>query len=137
MDGLFNKTGPSTFAERRKVGYASVAEWIALDPDNEPFIFRKFDELSARNLLYLQAEILAIEEQLERIDDADAASRDLGRLNLARTWETLNDSKKLGDQEARDRMTLILMLREKLKEYRKLPFIHEPESNIMWTDPPR
>ncbi len=36
-------------------GFAQVAEWVALDPDNELFVFRKFDKLAVRNLLYLQA----------------------------------------------------------------------------------
>ena len=49
-------------------GYAAVAAWIALDPDSETFVFRKFDRLAARNLLYLQSELLAVEKDLDRLD---------------------------------------------------------------------
>lgn len=38
---------------RNRNGFPAVAAWIARDLDNETFIFRKFDELTARNLLHL------------------------------------------------------------------------------------
>lgn len=47
---------PSTAVE--PAGYPRWASWIASDPDNEPFLFRKFDELGALNLLYLQSDML-------------------------------------------------------------------------------
>lgn len=103
----------------QKEGYANVARWIALDPDNETFVFRRFDELAARDLLNLQSELLAMEKELEELDRADASSKDLDRLDVCRTWETLTERWDQGDEAARFRMKLNLKLREKLKIYRE------------------
>ncbi len=41
--------------ERR--GFPALAHKIAVNPDYEAFIFRKFDFLSARNLLHLESRL--------------------------------------------------------------------------------
>lgn len=119
MDGGNDSIGHTSRAKGQKEGFANVARWIALDPDNDTFLFRKFDELAARNLLYLQAELLAIEKQLDDLDHTDEVSDDLARHDLARTWETLVGESQEGGKEAQLRMDLVLKLREKLKEYRE------------------
>ncbi|UKZ78867.1 hypothetical protein TrVFT333_006613 [Trichoderma virens FT-333] len=101
----------------RKEGFAQVARWIAFDPDSESFIYRKFDELAARNLLYLQAELLVLEKQLDQTDKNDAESDDMGLADTIMTWETLERQYKNGNEEARIRMNLIVKMRDKLKEY--------------------
>ena len=103
----------------RKEGFADVARWIALDSDNETFIYRKFDELAARNLLYQQSELLVLEKQLNNQDKNDANSEDMDLKDAIRTWETLTQRCDTCD-EARVRMDLIVMIRAKLKEYRAL-----------------
>ena len=50
---------------------------------------RKFDELAAQNLLYLQSEPLYLEEQIQELDRQDASSDDLALKDVARTWEVL------------------------------------------------
>jgi hypothetical protein len=42
-------------------GYPSLAEFIASDPDHTSLVFRRFDKLAARNLLYLQSELAELE----------------------------------------------------------------------------
>jgi hypothetical protein len=42
-------------------GYATAASSIAQDPDKETYVFRRFDRLTARNLLNLQGELLALQ----------------------------------------------------------------------------
>ncbi|EHK20569.1 uncharacterized protein TRIVIDRAFT_223886 [Trichoderma virens Gv29-8] len=101
----------------RKEGFAQVARWIAFDPDSESFIYRKFDELAARNLLYLQSELLVLEKQLDQTDKNDAESDDMGLADTIMTWETLERQYKNGNEEARIRMNLIVKMRDKLKEY--------------------
>ncbi|KAI0102158.1 hypothetical protein GGR51DRAFT_562829 [Nemania sp. FL0031] len=100
-------------------GYAAVAGWIALDPDNETFVFRKFDRLAARNLLCIQSELLSIEKELAVFDsqDARAAQDDLRAKDTARTWETLVSRSRAGHDESKRRMELLENLRAKLKEY--------------------
>ncbi|KAF4905254.1 hypothetical protein CGCFRS4_v000820 [Colletotrichum fructicola] len=60
-----------------KIGYAEVANWMARDVDNETLIYRRFDELAARNLLYLQSELLGLENQLNELDKQDAEDEDM------------------------------------------------------------
>lgn len=102
-------------------GYAAVAGWIALDPDNETFVFRKFDRLAARNLLCIQSELLSIEKELAVFDgqDARAAQDDLRAKDATRTWETLVSRSKAGDDGSRRRIELLEKLRSKIKGYRK------------------
>ncbi|GES58894.1 hypothetical protein ATEIFO6365_0003017700 [Aspergillus terreus] len=107
----------SAYASGRKEGFADVARWIALDPDNETFIYRKFDELAAQNLLYLQAEILVLEKELNKLDVNDANSDDMDLRDAIRTWETLTQRYDANDEKARSRMDLVIRIREKLKEY--------------------
>lgn len=102
----------------QKEGFANVARWISLDPDNETFIYRRFNQLAARNLLYLQSELLALEKQLDELDKNDAFSDDMILKDSARTWETLMSLYENGNIEAKARMDLIVELRAKLKEYR-------------------
>jgi hypothetical protein len=60
---------PEKHQPRQRSGYLSLAAWIAHDPDNETYVFRKFDRLSARNLLNLQNELIALEAELAAIDN--------------------------------------------------------------------
>ncbi|PHH87375.1 hypothetical protein CDD83_8962 [Cordyceps sp. RAO-2017] len=101
----------------RKEGFADVARWVALDNDHETFIYRRFNELAARNLLYMQAELLVLEKQLDELDRRDANSDDMDLKDAIRTWETLSQQYDNGGEEARVRMDLIVRTRAKLKEY--------------------
>jgi hypothetical protein len=105
-----------------KIGFAQVASWIASDLDNETFIYRKFDEISARNLLYMQCEILLLEKELESFDRR-VARRDttMELRDAARTLEELIEQSKAENQDAKNHLELIMSLRSKIKEYRKCP----------------
>lgn len=50
-------------------GFPDFSAYVASDPDLE--IYRRFNRLSARNILYLQSELLSLEAQLERFDAED------------------------------------------------------------------
>ncbi|KAI0544307.1 hypothetical protein F4679DRAFT_565419 [Xylaria curta] len=115
----------------KPAGYAQWARSIASDSDNEPLIFRKFDELAALNLLYLQSEMLHIEAQLRQLDQEEIREPDLETINATRQWEVLVAqcaASRISDREstttepkahirARARMGLILKLRAMIKEY--------------------
>ncbi|RYP65485.1 hypothetical protein DL769_006308 [Monosporascus sp. CRB-8-3] len=116
MNGSTNSSSLGLPSDRKE-GFANVARWIALDADNETFVYRKFDELAARNLLYLQSELLVLEKQLNELDKNDANSENMGLKDAARTWETLVQQIDTGNEEMRVRMDLIVMIRAKLKEY--------------------
>lgn len=109
----------SIHSSTRLEGFSNVARWIALDRDGESLIYREFREVTARNLLYLQCELLDIERQLKERDKIDANSLDMELKDAARTWETLKSQYKDGKEEAKTHMNLIMEMRVKLKEYRK------------------
>lgn len=98
-------------------GFATVAEWIALDADNETFIFRKFDRLAARNLLYLQARIMMLEKRLEGLDTEIAQTNDMTMKDAATTWEQLVKQDSEGQEHARRHMKLVVEIKQALKEY--------------------
>jgi hypothetical protein len=50
------------------LGYPRLAEVYADDPDCETLVFRKFNELSARNLLRMQSNMLSLESKLRDLD---------------------------------------------------------------------
>ncbi|KAF2622485.1 hypothetical protein BU25DRAFT_443147 [Macroventuria anomochaeta] len=42
-------------------GFPSLAQFIASDPDHTSLVFRRLDRLAARNLLYIQSELVELE----------------------------------------------------------------------------
>lgn len=105
----------------RPAGYAQWASWLGSDPDGETLVFRKFNELAALNLLYLQSELLEVEGRLSELNEVSLKSKDMSLLRASREYETLlRQCEPPGDREdARERMDLIKDLRLKMKEYRK------------------
>lgn len=105
----------------RPAGYAQWASWLASDPDGETLVFRKFNELAAINLLYLQSELLELEGRLSKLNQVSLKSKDMSLLRACREYETLLRQCEPPDarDDARERMDLIKDLRLKMKEYRK------------------
>jgi hypothetical protein len=105
----------------RPAGYAQWASWLASDPDGETLVFRKFNELAAINLLYLQSELLEVEGRLSELNEASLRSTDMSLLRATREYETLLQQCQPPDarEDARERLDLIKDLRLKMKEYRK------------------
>jgi hypothetical protein len=54
----------STWTAKQRDGYPALADFIAQDPDHETFVFRRFKGLSARNILNLQGELIALEDNI-------------------------------------------------------------------------
>lgn len=109
-------------SQNRFGGYTAAASWLASDPDNETLVFRKFDDLAALNLLYMQSEILELQKRVRDMHKATVDGYDMDLRDAARTWETLVIQSKPGDdfrEDAKERMNLIMDLRMKLKEYRQ------------------
>ncbi|KAF5521041.1 hypothetical protein CGCA056_v008763 [Colletotrichum aenigma] len=106
----------------RHGGYLTAASWLARDVDNETLIFRKFDTLSAANLLYMQSEILELGKRLEHLHFTTVHGDDMDLKDAASTWETLVEQSRAGTtsfrEDAKQRMNLIKELRERLRENR-------------------
>jgi hypothetical protein len=87
-------------------GYPTVAALIS--KDNDFAIFRKFRYLNARNLLYLQAELIDLENELETVDRS---------LEIKNETEELKSWKNFAKDEVR--RDLALRIRKTLDEYSK------------------
>lgn len=74
---------------RLRDGYPALGAWVARDPDDESFVFRKFDRLGARNILHLQGRLIALENEIDRLDEDARQSDDFEARQSSRRWETL------------------------------------------------
>jgi hypothetical protein len=97
----------------RLKGYPTYSAFIARDQDAA--IYRKYENLSARNLLYLSSEIHGLEGQLKALDEADFKSSCFLAQGAARKWEHYSTSKEPGIQAHHN---LQARIKVKLKEYR-------------------
>ena len=97
-------------------GYPSFANFIAEDADAA--IYRKYEQLSARNLLYLQSELHELEGNLEDLDAVDFEEReadDSEAQQIARYWKSYSRSES---KRAVERRELQGRIKKKIKEYR-------------------
>ena len=104
-----------------KRGFALVASKINSDVDKTTTIYRRFDELSARSLLYFQAELAELEEELKDNDDEDSQARDKIAVDCQRDWSVFERSAGEGVEREKRRMELVMKIREKLEKYRTVP----------------
>ncbi|KAF7511280.1 hypothetical protein GJ744_004845 [Endocarpon pusillum] len=101
--------------------YASLAKFVSSDPDHSTAIFKTFDRLAARNLLYLQSELAEFQAQQDRYDEDDLkagiTSHDWHKLRQSsRDWNALVENSK-NDGRLRSRVQLAYKIRKKIKEY--------------------
>ena len=95
-------------------GYPTFARFIARDRDAA--IYRRFENLSARNLLYLQSELHDLEQQLQDLDRDDAKDIDNSDAQrAARCWKAFSEGEEGTIKRQR---RLQEAIRSKLKEYR-------------------
>jgi len=98
-------------------GYPKLAQLMGNDhTDGHFLIFQKFEQLSAQDLLYLQAEIINLQEDLSKSMKEDAESDEPERQLCAKDWAELSSSKDSEQWE------IWLEIRAKLKEYCKPSF---------------
>jgi hypothetical protein len=100
-------------------GYPQLAHRMGLFP--ETAIFKRFGDLSARNLLYLQAELLHMHTALGELEEEErnAVHKGTGKvkgMRYAADWYELYNSREEADNES-EQWNLILQIRAKLKEY--------------------
>lgn len=92
-------------------GYPSLAAFMASDRDKTTLIFKRFNRLSARNLLYLESELAELQTKLDAYDEQDRVDAD--SLQCARNWESF----KRRAESQPERMQLIKQIRNTMKEY--------------------
>ena len=104
-------------ADSYVTGFPSLAAFIASDKDKSTCVYRRFDRLSARNLLYLQSELVELEAEQEALETQDQYSN-TDELKSSRDWATLK-SRGSGEGYERDkrRLQLVYKIRRKLHGY--------------------
>jgi len=112
-------------------GYPALAAYIARDPDNETFVFRKFDRLSARNLLHMQSQLTELEREIDALDEAARQSFDMEAKQSSRRWESLirhacDDCRP----EEKKRLQKFLELQEKIKQYQEALVLQTQIANM-------
>jgi hypothetical protein len=106
-------------------GFPRVADKIASDPDKTTTIYRRFDRLSARNLLFLEADIAELEALQNKYDADDLVAADQVVIESHSDWRKFERYASEKDQDGRHtqssqaaKMKLALKIKGKLKEYR-------------------
>jgi hypothetical protein len=106
------KMTPRRALARKVRGYPKLAAQIGLRP--ELSIFRRFGSLNSENLLYLQVELVLLEQKLEEQQQADSESGHQRKIKYAHNWYQLKYSAEHGDTVQLD---LVLRIRKILKQY--------------------
>lgn len=118
-------------------GFGELASLIASDADHTTAVYKRFDKLAARDLLYYESELLeleALQDQYDREDALDARKTDnaddLQRLirTNARDWVSFKhraakeaEANDRDNQRWKKRMDLAMEIRSTLKDYRSCP----------------
>ena len=93
-------------------GYSRLASLMGAYPEN--LIFRRFDAVSAQNILYLQAELVQLEHDFRECALANERSSDeFRRTVFANDWFPLAHANNGTERQ----WQLMLQIRHKLKEY--------------------
>jgi hypothetical protein len=111
-------------------GYSKLASLMGAHP--ELATFRRFSTLAAQNLLYLQAELVFLENKLRKCVDADASSGDIYREMYDRDWQSLSESGATAGGNG-EQWAIVLRIRGVLKEYSACPRSHTKIHTIILT----
>jgi hypothetical protein len=105
-------------------GFALVASKLNSDADKTTTIYRRFDELSARNLLFYQAELAELEERQKRQDTEDRDAKDQASIECQSDWNKFAEAAESTDaanRREKEKMELAIKIRERLEKYRSSP----------------
>ena len=100
-------------------GYPKLAGRMGIQP--EMAMFKRFGALNARNLLYMQSELMNLERCLKRAEMEDAMARQGDKPNYSRDFYWLRYSELVGPDTRQ--LNLIKRIRDVLKEYSTLSYM--------------
>lgn len=117
-------------------GFGSLADFIASDIDHSTAVYRRFDKLAERDLLYYQSELLelaALQDDYDREDALDI--KRTGNDGSSDSWYQIRENAQnwtsfkrnaenatSGDGRWRKRMDLAIKIRKTLEDYRPQHF---------------
>ena len=94
----------------------SLATFITSDKDKSPSIYKRFERLSARNILHLQSESMELEAQQDEYD-TQVASLGLEAKKSLRDWTVLKEQASQSTALGVRGLSLAREIREKLKDH--------------------
>ncbi len=95
-------------------GYDRLASFMGFLP--ETAIFHRFAALNARNILYLQAELLWLDKQLSHVAEDDARSASELRQDYSNNWYHLSHTGEDSDGDSQQ-WKIFMKIRKALNEY--------------------
>jgi len=97
-------------------GYAKIAALMGKYPESS--FISQFSALNIQDLLYRQAELIGLQQNLRRLEESNDYSNDDEKARFATDWFALSsaDGHEKGGSE---QWELVLEIRQKLKEYSK------------------
>lgn len=99
-------TARQAWSSAQTDGYPALADFLAQDVDNETYVFRKFERLAARNILYLQGELIKLESDADALEREARDSLDPDVHLSLRSWveldENARDPKREFEKKARE-----------------------------------
>ena len=98
-------------------GYTKIAALMGEYPESA--IFKRFSKLNIQNVLYLQAELVGLEQDFRKHEAENDASNDNERSHFSEDWYTLSTTDD--GEEDNQQWQLALQIRKKLKEYGDIP----------------
>jgi hypothetical protein len=106
---------PAEYPTRPLHGWPQVAKLVSEFPQLEAY--QTFRDLYVKSLLYYQAELISLREELHAVEYADSRSVKPEFAEIAGNLDFLFASARNEDPELRKQWTLITKIREVLKEY--------------------
>ena len=110
-------------------GYPGLTKFMGQNLDQGLGVFKQFAELNTRSLLYMQAELLCLQQELDVITYVDEHGTDPTTKNFARSvWEM----KKPPNRPQWDK---VLEIRAKLKDYSMSPLPFASAESVLTLQP--
>jgi hypothetical protein len=125
--GLFGLARNSSSRPKVRRILTEDSNWVASEIDSDinktTTIYRRFDELSARNSLFYQAELVGLEDAQREYDEVDRNAKDLASIECQRDWSEFE--KHAGEEygvvqkREKEKMEVAMKIREKLEKYHR------------------
>lgn len=111
-------------------GYTKIADFMGQHPESA--LVLRFSDINLQNILYLQAEIYGLREDLRKIEVQNQASSSEDRKNFSLDWYTLAHTQDNNDG-TNQQWQKVGQLRALLKEYSQHPKIVQPQRRRLET----
>jgi hypothetical protein len=101
------------FCHQNMKGYKKIATLMGKYP--ELGTVSRFSSLNIQNLLYMQAELIGLQQDLHELETVNDRSPDEVKASFSRNWLALKSAQEHDGSD--EQWKLVLLIREKLKEY--------------------